>query len=322
MELCTTKMRFMLDWLRVQFTKAHIKETIVNGFAVFGVIKAVFEFSDYFFKGQPFVHYINLFKGWFSEHILYCGLAIIAIVFIVCKRKTSFSWKINGTNLSVEISLCNFFHQEGLKIIHVTDTFDTDYSLEGLIDSKTLHGQFLNKHRNKIVEINHKIENGLKRCKKTKKNDLPAKKYIYSIGTVAMVNVDNEHYALVAYSRMQPDKHAKMPQDQMEYNHFLVNMWINLAQKATTDETVNVVVFGEGLNRMPALFTKQKKIGEIIRSFIICSLEGVSYKKLRICLKYNKKENIHEFEKLRYLQYEYDSYNVSSGDIPVGRAIS
>lgn len=42
----------MLDWLRVQFTKAHITETIVKGFAVFGVIKAFFEFSDYFFEGN------------------------------------------------------------------------------------------------------------------------------------------------------------------------------------------------------------------------------------------------------------------------------
>lgn len=313
---------FMLDWLKVQFTKAHITETIIKGFAVFGAIKAFFEFSDYFFEGKPFAHYINLFKDWFSNNIFYCGLAIIVIVFIACRRKTSFSWKINGTNLSVEISLCNFFRQDGLKIIHVTDTFDTDYSLEGLIDSKTLHGQFLDMHRNKIEEIDHKIDNGLKRCTKTKKNSLPAKKYIYLIGTVAMVNVDNEHYALAAYSRMQPDKHAQMPKNQMEYNEFLVNMWNNLAHQATTDEIVNVVVFGEGLNRMSAAFTKQKKIGEIIRSFIICSLEGVSYKKLRICLKYNKKENLEEFEKLHYLQYEYDSYNVSSGGTPVGKAIS
>lgn len=311
----------MLDWLKVQFTKAHITETIIKGFAVFGAIKAFFEFSDYFFEGKPFAHYINLFKDWFSNNIFYCGLAIIVIVFIACRRKTSFSWKINGTNLSIEISLCNFFRQDGLKIIHVTDTFDTDYSLEGLIDSKTLHGQFLDKHRNKIEEIDHKIENGLKRCTKTKKNSLPAKKYIYPIGTVAMVNVDNEHYALAAYSRMQPDKHAQMPQNQMEYNEFLVNMWNNLAHQATIEETVNVVVFGEGLNRMPAVFTKQKKIEDIIRSYILCSLEGVSYKKLRICLKCNKKENIREFDKLQYLQYVYDSYNVSSGDNPVGKAI-
>lgn len=313
---------FMLDWLRVQFTKAHITETIVKGFAVFGIIKAFFEFSDYFFEGQPFVHYINLFKDWFSNNILYCGLAIIVIVFIVRRRKTSFSWKINGTNLSVEISLCNFFRQDGLKIIHVTDTFDTDYSIEGLIDSKTLHGQFLDKHRNKIVEIDHKIENELKRCTKTKRNDLPAKKYTYPIGTVAMVNVDNEHYALAVYSRMQPDKHAIMPQNKEQYNDFLVNMWMNLTKIATTDETVNVVVFGEGLNRMPAVFTKQKKISEIIRSFIDCSLEGVSYKKLRICLKYNKKENLEKFERLRYLQYEFDSVNVQRGNSPVGNAIT
>ena len=72
----------MLDWLKVQFTKAHITETIVKGFAVFGAIKAFFEFSDYFFEGKPFAHYINLFKDWFSNNIFYCGLAIIVIVFI------------------------------------------------------------------------------------------------------------------------------------------------------------------------------------------------------------------------------------------------
>lgn len=56
-----------------------------------------------------------------------------------------------------------------------------------------------------------------------------------------MIDVDGNHYALAAYSKMQPDKHAIMPQNKEKYNDFLVNMWINLAQKATTDETVNVV---------------------------------------------------------------------------------
>lgn len=157
---------------------------------------------------------------------------------------------------------------------------------------------------------------------KNKNNDLPAKKYIYPIGTVAMIDVDGNHYALAAYSKMQPDKHAIMPQNKEKYNDFLVNMWINLAQKATTDETVNVVVFGEGLNRMPASFTKQKKINEIISSLISCSLEGVSYKKLRICPKYNKKKNLKEFEKLQYLQYEFDSTNVQTEGVPIGSIIS
>lgn len=48
-------------------------------------------------------------------------------------------------------------------------------------------------------------------CKEEKERP-SCKKYTYPIGTVAMVNVNNEHYALAVYSRMQPDKHAKMPQ--------------------------------------------------------------------------------------------------------------
>lgn len=319
---CITQMKYMIDWLKLQFAWKHIKEIVIRGFAVFGGIQAFFEFSDYFFKGMAIGSDINKLKDCFSNHILLFALIIIIALFLFCKRKSSFSWKINGTNLTVEIALCEFFRQEGLKVIHVTDTFDTDSTVTNLIDSKTLHGQFLNMFYNKREEIDRQLMDELKKCGKNKNNNLPAKKYIYPIGTVAMIDMGGNHYALSVYSKMQPDKHAVMPQNREEYNDFLVKMWINLAQKATTDEIVNVVVFGEGLNRMPASFTKQKKISEIIRSFIACSLEGVSYKKLRICLKYNKKENLEEFERLQYLQYEFDSLNVQRDNRPVGNVIN
>ena len=318
---CITKMKYMIDWLRFQFTWKHIQNIIIKGFAVFGGIQAFFEFSDYFFKDLTIYDDINQFKDFFSNYILLFAIIIITALLIIYKRKSRFSWKINGTNLTVEIALCDFFKQEGLKVIHVTDTFDTDSTISNLIDPKTLHGQFLKRFYNKRKEIDRQITDELRRCEKDKNNNLPAKNYIYPIGTVAMINFAENHYALAAYSRMQPDKCAIMPQNKEKYNDFLVNMWINLAQKATTDETVNVVVFGEGLNRMPASFTKQKKISEIIRSFISCSLEGVSYKKLRICLKFNKKENLEEFEKLQYLQYEFDSMNVQTEGSPIGSII-
>lgn len=322
MAQCITKMKYMIDWLKLQFTWKHIGEIIVKGLAVFGGIQAFFEFSDYFFKNLAIGGDINKLKDCFSNHILLFAIILIVVLFILVQRKSNFSWKVNGTNLTVEIALCDFFKQEGLKVIHVTDTFDTDYTIPNLIDPKTLHGQFLNMFYSKRKEIDRQIIEELKSCKQDKNAKLPAKKCIYSIGTVAMINMADNHYALTVYSRMQPDKRAIMPQSKEEYNDFLVNMWVNLAKKATTDETVNVVVFGEGLNRMPASFTKQKKISEIIRSFIVCSLEGVSYKKLRICLKCNKRENLEEFEKLQYLQYEFDSMNVQTGGKPVGNVIN
>lgn len=319
---CITKMEYMFNWLKLQFTRKQIKDIVIKGFAVFGGIQAFFEFSDYFLQNTAIGSDINKLKDYFSNHLLIFTIILIIVLFIFCKRKSSFSWKINGTNLIVEIALCDFFKQDGLKVIHVTDTFDTDCTVSNLINPKTLHGQFLNMFYNKREEIDRQIIGELKNCEKNKNNNLPAKKYTYPIGTVAMIDMADNHYALTVYSRMKPDKRAIMPQNKEEYNDFLVNMWVNLAKKATTDETVNVVVFGEGLNRMPASFTKQKKISEIIRSFIACSLEGVSYKKLRICLKYNKRENKEEFEKLQYLQYEFDSMNVQTQGNPVGNVIN
>ena len=317
-------MKYMVDWLKLQFTRKHIGEIIVKGLAVFGGIQAFFEFSDYFFKDLAIFSDINNLKAYFSNHILFFAIILIVVLFLLCRRKSSFAWKINGTNLTVEIALCDFFKQEGLKVIHVTDTFDTDLTVSNLIDPKTLHGQFLNRFHTKRKEIDRQIMEELESYDGKRNNELPAKKYSYPIGTVVMINIAENHYALTAYSNMQPNKHAVMPQNKEGYNDFLVTMWVNLAQKTTTDETVNVVVFGEGLNRMPASFTKQKKISEIIRSFIDCSLAGVSCKKLRICLKYNKKENLEEFDKLQCLQYQFDSMNVQvqTKDAPIGNAIN
>ena len=321
MEQCIVWIKYIINKVWIQFTWHHITEIVIRGFAVFGGIKAFFEFSDYFFKDTEIGSQINDLKICFSSHILIFTIGLTVALFLLHRRKTSFSWRINGSNLAVEISLCDLFIQEGLKVIHVTDTFDTDYTIPSLIDCKTLHGQFLMRYRKEITEINHQIKDALKGCTCIKNNKLAGKKQVYPIGTVAMINISKGSYALAAYSEMQPNKRAIMPQSKEKYNDFLVQMWMNLSQQATTDETVNITVFGEGLNRMPALFTKQKKISEIIRSFIACSLEGVSYKKLRICLKYNKKENLEEFEKLHYLQYEFDSIDVQKNEIPIGSAM-
>lgn len=315
------KIKSIINCICFQFTWKHIIEIFVKVFAAFGFLKALFELSDCFLTNTFLYRYINSAKTFITNNILFVAVVLIVILFIFFKRKLSFSWKVDGTNLTIEIALCNLFEQNGLKVIHVTDTFDTDYTIQNLIDQKTLHGQFLIKHCNKILEINNQIEDDLNGCKRTINDKLPANKYAYDIGTVAKINIDKDSYALAAYSKMQPNKRAEMPHNKEEYNNFLINMWTNLSKKTDTNTIVNIVVFGEGLNRMPATFTKQKKIHEIIHSFITSSLYGVSYKKLRICLQSTKKENREIFEKLRYLQYLFDFIDVSNSTNPKGTVI-
>ena len=230
---CIMKIKSIINCICFQFTWKHIIEIFVKVFAAFGFLKALFELSDCFLTNTFLYRYINSAKTFITNNILFVAVVLIVILFIFFKRKLSFSWKVDGTNLTIEIALCNLFEQNGLKVIHVTDTFDTDYTIQNLIDQKTLHGQFLIKHCNKILEINNQIEDDLNGCKRTINDKLPANKYAYDIGTVAKINIDKDSYALAAYSKMQPNKRAEMPHNKEEYNNFLINMWTNLSKKLT-----------------------------------------------------------------------------------------
>ena len=229
---------------------------------------------------------------------------------------------IANSDLEIEISFCDIFEQEGLKVIHVMDTFDTDLLRPGLIDKRTIHGKFLTKissNENLFQLLRQQIEIGLTDYQAEYNNNLPVNKNFYEIGTVVIANVNNENYAIVAFSKMQADMHVVMPQTEEEYSDFLVKMWQNLYRRSTSDDTVNVTIFGDGLNRMPTNFTKEKKIREIVSSFIACN-NSTGYKKLRICLKLGNKSS-EEIEKYYYLKYLYSALDIPTNNDNIGNRV-
>ena len=56
----------------------------------------------------------------------------------------------------------NLFDQKGVMVIPVNDYFDTHVG-DGIIDPKSVHGQFINKlFNNRLDELDQKIANSLK----------------------------------------------------------------------------------------------------------------------------------------------------------------
>ena len=307
--------------ISAQFTKKHVQEIFVRWLAVIGGVKTLFEVIDFFLDGKSVV-FIDCVKEFISSNFFLFGLLLLIVLFLFYRRKLSFSWPIANSDLEVEISFCDIFKQEGLKVIHVMDTFDMELSKPGLIDKKTVHGKFLIKassNDDTLQLLIQKIRDGLKNYAHSHNDNLPANKDYYEIGTAVMVNISNENYAIVAFSKMQADMRVVMPQNEEEYSDFLVKMWQNLYRQSTSDDIVNVTIFGDGLNRMPANFTKEKKIREIISSFVACS-NGTGYKKLRICLKLEK-ESSKKIEKYYYLKYLYSSLDTPVNNDIIGNHI-
>ena len=135
---------------------------------------------------------------------------------------------------------------------------------------------------------------------------LKGKKLVYSSGTVMHLEHQGQNYILTAFSRMRPNGNSSM--SRITYTDFLSSLWKKLAVINVQDETLNITVFGaSSISGLPADFSYQDKLHEIVKSFLLASKNQRLCKKLRICMTTDDYRQL-DYEDIKSLAAYFDSH--------------
>jgi hypothetical protein len=191
------------------------------------------------------------------------------------------------TDISIVVEFCDIFKQAGAIVVSVMDTFDTTTG-NNLVNPKTTHGQFILKYYpNNIQSLDNEISRFLSSVGINPINEpkLKGKKERFPIGTTCPITMPNKYFYLTALTFMTETGNVSI---QPEYIYdFLSKLWCFIPAHGTYNEIINIPVIATGINRLPANYTHQFILKEIINSFFVSSKQGTFCKTLRICLHIN-----------------------------------
>jgi hypothetical protein len=287
------------------YSKSRALNIFLTFFGIIGFLWTLVECFSWLFDN---LNYPEELRKYIREH-LKVGLSIIAIVSVYKhRRKSKIQKTFTNTDLTVIIEFCDIFKQEGAIIIPVCDTFDNDIP-SGLVNSKTLHGQFIEKYYpGNVPALNAEIVRSLANISSTpieNNTNLKGNSNRFEIGTTCPIKTTNEYFYLSALTYMKDTGNVEM-QPQNIYD-FLSNVWNFIPNHGEYHDVVNIPVIGTGLNRLPANYTNQFIVQEIVNSFFVTSKVQTFCKTLRICL-HQKNYKFYNFDDINILFCHIDNY--------------
>ena len=274
---------------KIKFLARHwrqwIKDILMSSIATFGVLITFADASLNVFpkESQLYNWMYQLVHLPFDKPVTIIVLILILMLIATIAHwpKTKAVYKDSRTDLRVVVECCDLFEQEGMKIIHSVDTFDT--ALGTIISPRSVHGVFLSKAQKAKVDVDEAIDKALKGVKPSGEDaELPGRTVRYPLGTVCPVMVGEEEYVLTAFTHLQPNGNIEI--ERKEYTEFLMDMWRNIASPLIRQDTVNVAVMGNKFVDLPADFSTEQKIDLMIQTFFAVSRERSCCKTLRICV--------------------------------------
>ena len=234
-------------------------------------------------------YYVSTY-WWLSILLL---LLCIGIAVLCNWPRTRVAYKDKKTDIWVIVECCDLLQQKGMKVIHTVDTFDTE--LNRIISPRSLHGAFLQLCQQHQIDIDGQIDAALeRRVPRSVNENLPGRKNQYGLGTVCCVNIGEDPYACVAFTRLQPNGTIEITKE--EYIRCLKQMWRNLSEPRNRHDEINVAVMGNKFVDLPAEFSTEQKIDLMLQTFFAVAREKSCCRVLRICVHPDNAPDI-DFEK-------------------------
>lgn len=209
-----------------------------------GAFASVFTMVSFFFSIK-----------WNDNPILTWG--VIAVIFITClfyaflqvSRKTKIVIKVSE-NFRLTVEEGNLFNQKGVIVVPVNDFFDTHIG-DGIIDPKSVHGQFITSlFFDRLEELDSKIENSLNAqgVKGSVVNSrTKGKNTKYPLGTCADVMDGGNRYICVVTTEFDENNIARLSKEDL--SRVVLGLFTHLEIIAGCD-TVSMPIIGAGNARL------------------------------------------------------------------------
>ena len=229
--------------------------------------------------------------GWLHHGVRYLLANPVWVVFLLvlillaallyCWPKTRAVYKDRHSDITVIIECCDILRESGMKVIHVVDTFDM--ALGTIISPRSLHGAFLQLCQRQQIDVDAQVDAALAHLRPIGTNDeLPGRKAQYDLGTTIRVDVGDEPFCCVAFTRLQPSGTISITKE--DYIRCLKQVWRNLADPLVRSDEVNVAVMGNKFVDLPAEFSTEQKIDLMLQTFFAVMREKRCCRTLRICV--------------------------------------
>lgn len=203
------------------------------------------------------------------------------------------------SGMEVSVECCDLLKQDGYRVIHTTDTFDSDsrfYGDPNDVKKRTLCYNFINNCTKIGFDLTGHINSGLKNYIVESFDDsLQGNKKRYPLGTVCKINVStnsskvNKHdyfiigdYLLVAFSHMRQGNVVDLSLE--EYKSLLDLIWMNISDSVKKTEKINIALLGQRFIRFPVSYTAEQKIGLMVESFYKTLNKGQFCNSMKICI--------------------------------------
>ena len=218
---------------------------------------------------------------------------VIVAVWAMRLKKTT----IRIRDTKVVIKQGDIFTEEGAKIIPVNEYFDVDTE-HGIIDSDSLHGQYLNKYvkqKDRSALYNNIIESLKSKKTITVDQERSGGQIRYQLGTIYN---DKNGFYLLAYSRFDLENRAFLGNEDIAGCY--LNMW-NEVDILRGSQSIALPVLGAGgIVRFSKDYSTQQLIELILWSF---RLSGIRLSKTAILTIVVHKSLVNEVDFLRLRTY-------------------
>lgn len=193
------------------------------------------------------------------------------------------TFHVPNTHSKIVLEKCNLFDQEGSKVIHCHNTFDTD---ESVMRKYSVMGQFIDLCAEKEFNLNESIDSWIDKNKSRAviSDALPFRRYIFNLGELCPILLNGDIFFLTAFEDFMLFLETGA-MDMDSYVSFLDNMWKNLGKQGVDKAVLNIPAFGNKIvNVATNGFTIDQKIGLIVQSYFKALKENRLFETLRICV--------------------------------------
>lgn len=224
-------------------------------------------------------------------------IVVYIVVWIWANKKKSAIIYLHGTRIQIQEG--DLFAAPGKKLIPFNEYFDTKVG-NGIIDEKSLNGQYLTKYATKApAELYRSIISQLKTKGKkpvfVDESRTSGNKVKYELGTIFD---DGNNYLLMAYSRFDIDNRAYLSQEDVLQCY--INMW-NEIDKIRGNDSISIPLLGgSGLVRFKKDYSPQQLIELLLWSFSISGIHLSRNATLSIIL---GEDIVHDIDVLRLMVY-------------------
>jgi len=283
----------LIDSLK-QFSWRRLSSSILQAF---GTLWLAVEVTAYFFSERTWASDIK--SGWWIFLILGVVIGVWR-----ARPKRSVQARIAGTDVVVQVRICDLLKQSGTFIVGSNSTFDTAIE-DNTIASSSVQGQFTIRCCGSVPELDQKLENALNPLTPARVLDKADKPYgkqkEYELGTVAPIEVGGKRAYFVAVASL--NKHRVASSDRNGFLDALPRMWSEIRNRGGI-EPICCPVIGSGFSRLN--LTREKLIQELVRSFVAATQEAKFCEKLTVVIhpKDVLQGRIDMAEMGRFLEYE------------------